>query len=108
MNQNLKFSSTICRFIVRDFCGKNCWDCCVLQSPDESLPKTYFLDIPFKKTDSQNEILNENIDDKSKLVTNKSFDYTQLSLIDFNQIPKDLDILDNVKLIFIFYLIIII
>ena len=68
------------------------------------MPKSYFLDIPFKKTDSQNETLNEKINDKSKLVTNKSFDYTQLPLIDFNQIPKDMDILDNVKLIFIYFI----
>ncbi len=48
ISPELKTSATICRFIVRDFCGKNCWDCCLLQSPDESLPDGYLLEIPVR------------------------------------------------------------
>jgi hypothetical protein len=41
--ERLKKSSSICRFVVRDFCGKVCWDCCLLNSPDHTLPNVYFL-----------------------------------------------------------------
>lgn len=87
---------------MRDFCGKNCWDCCILQSPDEKLPKTYFLDIPFFKnaaasnTSAQlDDSLADSTDESNKL--KKQFDYTQLPFIETNEIPKDIDVLDNVK-----------
>ncbi len=33
-----------------------------------------------------------------------SFEYTELPFVEFNEIPKDIDILDNVSKIFLFIL----
>jgi hypothetical protein len=44
-SDKLKPSQTICRFVVRDFCGKNCWDGCLLRSPDENQSNKCYLDI---------------------------------------------------------------
>ena len=54
INPKLKTSTSICRFVIRDFCGKNCWDCCMLHSPDENLPNSYVLDIPSLNSDANN------------------------------------------------------
>jgi hypothetical protein len=93
LNDNLKKSPTICRFIIRDFCGKNCWDCCLLNSPDINLPTTYLLDIPFLR-DNNSEI------DESQLFyqheDGNQFDYYKLPFLNLSEIPKDVDILDSI------------
>ena len=90
INPKLKTSNTICRFIVRDFCGKNCWDCCLMHSPDENLPNSYFLDIPSFKTEStiiqETELTNQDL----------NFEFARLPYLKKEEIPKDIDILDNI------------
>ena len=123
ISPNLKTSASICRFIVRDFCGKNCWDCCILQSPDQCLPVNYLLDIPFKNIKStttqaetpaiadpnensssaQEETLEET-NTGATTIKKEGFDYTKLPFLEFEEIPKDLDILDNVFEVFLFQL----
>ena len=90
INPKLKTSSTICRFIVRDFCGKNCWDCCLMHSPDENLPNNYFLDIPSFKTDSTTSTETE------KISTETNFDFSRLPFLKKDEIPREIDILDNI------------
>lgn len=119
INPELKTSATICRFIVRDFCGKNCWDCCLLQSPDESLPHGYMLEIPVKSVKiaspdgsedpSSAEASNDGdseytpnmeiapVSIESSDNNNNTFDFTQLPFLNHEDIPKDIDILDNVS-----------
>ena len=38
-----KSGDTLCRFIIRDFCGKYCWDCCALNSSYKNYLRTYTL-----------------------------------------------------------------
>ena len=122
ISNSLKTSASICRFIVRDFCGKNCWDCCILQSPDQCLPINYILDIPFKNIKStvnptetpatantnentnsaQEETLEETNTGANTTIKKEGFDYTKLPFLEFEEIPKDLDILDNVFKYFYF------
>lgn len=119
INPELKTSATICRFIVRDFCGKNCWDCCLLQSPDESLPHGYMLEIPVKSVKiaspedpSSAEASNDGDSESAENMeiapvsiessdnnnnNNNTFDFTQLPFLNHEDIPKDIDILDNVS-----------
>lgn len=112
ISPDLKTSTTICRFVVRDFCGKNCWDCCILQSPDESLADSYILDIPFKNIkiatpdsdddsghgnlNGENEKIHSDNEHSSLADSNNNFDYTKLPFLSFEDIPKEIDILDNI------------
>lgn len=115
LNSSYKTSATICRFIVRDFCGKNCWDCCLLHPPDENRPPSYFIDLPYKKAPSEQSPLKDrsstlsdiemDSDDSSRAKaadqsgssSSSKFDYAKLPFLEFNDIPKDIDILDNVR-----------
>ncbi len=115
VNPMLKTSSTICRFIVRDFCGKNCWDCCTLQSPNQSLPNSYMLDMSFESEDEdvsdeeeEEVIVSEKLSkgqegeqgdegDRS-MDLNNNFDFTRLPFLGYDEIPKEIDILDNVRM----------
>ncbi len=91
INPKLKTSNTICRFIVRDFCGKNCWDCCLMNSPDENLPSSYFLDIPSFKTDSTTTSAETETHSQDS-----NLDFTRLPYLKKDEIPRDIDILDNI------------
>lgn len=125
LNSSYKTSSTICRFIVRDFCGKNCWDCCLLHPPDENRPPSYFIDLPTKKLPSDKSLssssspspLKSGGESRSRTMSDAAemdsspaeaeaaavdqsstttFDFAKLPFVEFNEIPKDIDILDNI------------
>ncbi len=101
INPKLRTSPTICRFIVRDFCGKNCWDCCILQSPSQSLPDSYMLDVPSGLVesggDSGEELAQADDSGEAEGDLNDKFDFTRLPFLGFEEIPKNIDILDNVS-----------
>ena len=98
INPKLKTSTTVCRFIVRDFCGKNCWDCCMLHAPDENLPLNYLLDMPPQNPPpAKLDLDSSNGSDSSPgLVKEAEFDFTKLTHMGKDEIPKDIDILDNI------------
>ena len=90
-------SPTICRIIVRDFCGKNCWDACMLHSPAHSLPATYSLDLSNEAAAAAS-AANENADTAESNAPPPPppplFDFTQLAHVTCEQIPRHVDILD--------------
>ena len=103
LNSNFKASQTVCRFIVRDFCGKNCWDCCLLHPPDENRPPSYFIDLPVKKLgesplkDANKSSTTSDTEMEQDESSGTTFEFAKLPFVEFNDIPKDIDILDNVR-----------
>lgn len=43
VNDEFRLENTICRFIIRDFCGKYCWDCCALSDLHKENFKMHIL-----------------------------------------------------------------
>lgn len=88
LKQKFKLSSTVCRFIVRDFSGKYCWDCCLLNSPQNLFPKIINLEKPLKSiTNEAKTDLQEN--------ENTSFDFKNMTNLTNDQIHKNIDLLEN-------------
>lgn len=101
-NQNTiqtEASSTICRFLIRDYCGKYCWDSTLL-SPNNHAD----INNQSKLTVDVSVLSNKNIDELEfnsaetsfNIITseNNGFDSKQLPFI--TNIPSDIDILDNI------------
>ena len=91
--QKIKLSSTSCRVIVRDFSGKYCWDCCLLNYLDHLIPEKSSFIIPTepdqKRTDQSSTTV-------TPLTENEDFDFQQLTSLENDQIPKNIDLLKNV------------
>lgn len=88
--KQLKLCSTACRVIVRDFSGKYCWDCCLLGSLDHLAPKLNSLIVPSLSD------LDESSTKELPMTTNDVFDFQQLTNLETEQIPKNIDLLRNV------------
>ncbi|CAF0829024.1 unnamed protein product [Brachionus calyciflorus] len=87
VKQNLKLSATVSRFIIRDFSGKYCWECCLLNSPNHLLPKINQLEIPIVDLDE-----NQTEPDQPKEI----FDFKNLTNFTHEEIPKNIDLLENI------------
>lgn len=90
---NLKCSTTLCRLVVRDFCGKTCWDSCLLHSPDQLLPRVNFLDIPVSESDLDNVVSMPTTTTATQI--NNEIDFTRLPYLNANEMPKDADLLEK-------------
>jgi hypothetical protein len=92
----LKKASSICRFVVRDFCGKICWDCCLLNSPDHTLPSVYFLDIPDQDASKTKLEAKLNFGEETPNVTLNEIDFTQLPRLSSEQMPRGVELLESI------------
>ncbi|RNA27373.1 ral GTPase-activating subunit alpha-1 [Brachionus plicatilis] len=88
--EQLKLCSTACRVIVRDFSGKYCWDCCLLNSLDHLAPKAKTLEIPAHPEPDNSST------QSAPHSSAENFDFQQLTSLENEQIPKDIDLLKNV------------
>lgn len=91
--KKIKLSSTSCRVIVRDFSGKYCWDCCLLNSLDNLVPKINSLVTP---NESEQNVTEQSPAPVTPVATNEDFDFQQLTTLENDQIPKNIDLLKNV------------
>jgi hypothetical protein len=90
-------SPTICRFLIRDFCGKYCWDNTILNPINYDNSKPHLtLDFYSLLTKTSDELEFNSAETSFSVSTseNNGYDYKKLPLL--SNISSDIDILDHI------------